>query len=218
MADTGNLFGTIRTLDGEDLPPLNCSLVQSELNNQCGWDESDCQCEWGLVSRQGWALVDDSSNWGLDGSTDWWDSMNTDATDLYFFGHGHDYKAALADYVKIGGSMAMTPRQALGVWFTRWYDYTQEEVEDIVFEFQSHSLPLDVVVLDMNWHKKNDWTGYTFDDRLYPYPEDLFNYLQSQGLLTAANLHDASGVGSFEKMYQPMCDALGMDCSVRTVS
>lgn len=28
MADTGNLLGTIRTLDAEDAPPLNCTLVQ----------------------------------------------------------------------------------------------------------------------------------------------------------------------------------------------
>ena len=71
QADTGNLLGTIRTLDGEDLPPLNCTLVNSELQNQCGWDESDCQCEWGLVSRDGWAVVDDADNWGLDAATDW---------------------------------------------------------------------------------------------------------------------------------------------------
>ena len=39
QADPGNLLGTIRTLDGEDLPTLNCSLVQSQMNNQCGWDD-----------------------------------------------------------------------------------------------------------------------------------------------------------------------------------
>lgn len=27
-ADAGNLLGTIRTLDAEDLPPLNCTLVK----------------------------------------------------------------------------------------------------------------------------------------------------------------------------------------------
>ena len=36
------------------------------------------------------------------------------------------------------------------------------------------------------------------------------------GITTAANLHDASGVGTFEKMYQPMCDVLGLAAAAVT--
>ena len=39
--------------------------------------------------------------------------------------HGRDYKGALGDFVKVGGAVAMPPRHAMGVWFTRWYDFTQ---------------------------------------------------------------------------------------------
>ena len=59
-------------------------------------------CEWGLVSRQGWALVDDSANYALSDESDFWDGPNVDAVDLYFFGHGHDYKGALKDFVAVG--------------------------------------------------------------------------------------------------------------------
>ena len=48
-------------------------------------------------------------------------------------------------------------------------------------------------MLDMDWHMKNGWTGWTFDKQLFPYPEDTLGYLKSRGLLTAANLHDALG-------------------------
>jgi hypothetical protein len=44
-------------------------------------DES-LHCEWGLVSRSGWAVVDDTTNWGLTKGAEWWDSVNTDAADL----------------------------------------------------------------------------------------------------------------------------------------
>jgi alpha-glucosidase (family GH31 glycosyl hydrolase) len=213
QADPGNLLGTIRTLDGEDLPTLNCSLVQSQMNNQCGWDDSDCQCEWGVVGREGWALVDDSANYALSDESDFWDGPNVDAVDLYFFGHGHDYKGALKDFVAVGGSVALPPRHAVGVWFTRWYDFTQGTAEEVVRDFERRSLPLDVLVLDMNWHLKNDWTGYSFDQRLYPHREDLFKDLHDRGLLAAGNIHDADGVGNFEDAFGDLCAALDLDAS-----
>lgn len=44
-------------------------------------------CQWGLISRQGWAVVDDASGnqFGWD-QNDWWQSPNVDQVDLYFFG------------------------------------------------------------------------------------------------------------------------------------
>ena len=66
----------------------------------------------------------------------------------------------------------------------------------------------------MNWHKKNDWTGYSFDTNLYPNPADLGDMARNaQGLMTLVNLHDADGVGNWENEFQPLCDALGIDCS-----
>ena len=120
---------------------------------------------------------------------------------------------ALRDFVAVGGAVALPPRHAMGVWFTRWYDFSQETALDVVRDFETHGLPLDVLVLDMNWHTKDDWTGYTFDARLYPYPEDLFDDLHSLGLLAAGNLHDATGVGAWEARYAALCDALGRDAS-----
>ena len=34
----------------------------------------------------------------------------------YFLGHGHSYKDALQDYVKLGGQIPLPPRFAFGVW------------------------------------------------------------------------------------------------------
>lgn len=146
--DDGNLLGTIRTLDNSNIVSLKCS------------DQPVSQhCAPGLISRNGFALIDDSKNWALNGETDWWDGLNQNDVDLYMFGHGHDYKSALADYAKIGGKIPLLPRYAFGVWFSRWYDYNPASAKTVVDTFEQHSLPLDVFVLDMNWHRKNDWTG-----------------------------------------------------------
>lgn len=60
-------------------------------------------------------------------------------------------------------------------------------------------------------HTKDGWGGYTFDYRLFPYPENTLGWLQSKGLIVGANLHDDDGVRTNEKMFVPMAKALGLD-------
>jgi alpha-glucosidase (family GH31 glycosyl hydrolase) len=108
-----NLLGTIKSLDLQNAISLNCAEIQNVTANG-----ESLHCEYGLVSRDGWALVDDSDNYAWD-NNDWWQGQNIDDVDLYFFGHDHEYVDALADYMAIGGRVAMVPRYALGVWWTR---------------------------------------------------------------------------------------------------
>lgn len=194
--DPLNLLGTIRTLDGLDATSLNCTLR----------DASD-HCEWGLVSRSGYAIVNDTLNYALSDNGDWWDGLDSDLEDLYVLGHGHRYADALGDYRKIGGAIPLLPRYALGVWFSRWYDYTAESAAEVVRQFEELSLPLDVFVLDMNWHTKNGWTGYSFDRHLWG--PDALAYFKARGLAVTLNLHDADGVGPWEDRYSEICAAVG---------
>lgn len=66
QAFPGNLLGTIRGLDGQNNTPLNCTQNAGTLDN----GEFN-HCEWGVVSRDGWAVYDDSKNYILD-AMDWW--------------------------------------------------------------------------------------------------------------------------------------------------
>jgi hypothetical protein len=150
MANDGNLLGTIKSLDQIGPTSLNCTE-----NAHIIIHEETLHCTWGLISRTGWSIYDDSNSPVLD-STGWWGHAstdrksttfvnNSDAQDWYGFFHGtqhavfmssmyvvvtegarcthtgHDYKAALTDYVQVGGKIAMVPRQALGLWWTRWF-------------------------------------------------------------------------------------------------
>jgi len=110
--------------------------------------------------------------------------------------------------------MPLVPRSALGIWFTRWVPYNQQNVDAILNEYMLRNLPMDIFVLDMNWHKKDGWTGYTFDPILFPFGgESLIEMKARTNLKLAANLHDADGVASFEDSYQSMADAIGFDTS-----
>jgi hypothetical protein len=104
--------------------------------------------EQGLVSRSGWALVDDSTRPLFD-STDfrflegekspWPWVMERPAnekpgsySDWYFFGYGHDYKQALGDFVRVAGRIPLPPRFAFGVWWSRYWAYSDEELDELV--------------------------------------------------------------------------------------
>jgi hypothetical protein len=78
QADTGNLLGTIRSLDMVGVVPLNCTE-----NAWITVHDEELHCEWGVVSRDGWAVVNDTSNYALTDGQEWWDGMNADAEDLY---------------------------------------------------------------------------------------------------------------------------------------
>jgi len=198
QSDPHNLLGTIRTLDQRDATSLNCSHLRD-----------DNHCEFGLISKSGFAIVNDTLNYALDGQ-DWWDGPNSDQEDFYIFGHGHDYAAALYDYRLIGGYIPLLPRYALGVWFSRWYDYAATDiVTDVIDKYEQFTIPLDVFVLDMNWHTKNDWTGYSWDRRLFPIAGDELSAIKARGLAVTLNLHDANGVHPWEERFQDMCRAIG---------
>ena len=71
--------GTIRSLDQVAVVPLNCTIIENVQEHN-----ESLHCEWGLVSREGWAIVDDHENYALTPSY-WWDGPNTDNIDIYLF-------------------------------------------------------------------------------------------------------------------------------------
>jgi hypothetical protein len=219
--DIGNLQGTTRTLDGalggktkEPMDP-------------------------GLISRDGWAVVDDSARPLFDATdfrfqqgenSPWpWVLLRPagERQDWYFFGYGHDYKQALADFIKVAGSIPLPPRFAFGAWWSRYWAYSDQELDDLVQGFREDNVPLDVLVIDMEWHKTfglswfspekdqsghtKGWTGYSWNPLLFPYPEPFLKNLHDEGLKVTLNLHPASGVQPWEDAYPAMARAMGID-------
>lgn len=197
--DTGgrdNLRGTARTLDGANgAIPL----------------------EPGLMSRAGWAVVDDSDSLVFDESGWLTPRERPGHLDLYFFGHGHDYRQALRDFNAVAGRVPLIPRWALGNWWSRYWAYTQAELTQLMHDFQAHDIPLSVCIVDMDWHitdtgnASSGWTGYTWNRELFPEPEKFFAQLHALGLKTALNLHPADGVYPHEEQYAAMAQTLGRD-------
>ncbi len=189
--DLGNLRGTRRTLDG-------CA--------------GDAALEPGLLSRSGWALFDDSASVVYRIEDGWVAPRPShELLDWYLFCYGHDYQEALAEYTQFGGNVPLIPRFVLGSWWSRYWAYSEADLKELVGDFERYDLPLDVLVIDMDWHTPHAWTGYTWNRELFPDPPGFLSWAHEKGLRATLNLHPAQGVQHFEEIYPRFARAMGLD-------
>jgi alpha-glucosidase (family GH31 glycosyl hydrolase) len=190
IPNTRNLGGTNRTLDG----------VAGEV-----------PLEDGLLSRNGWYLHDDSRRPLM--TQDWEKQRSLSAgTDWYFFAYGTDYRAALKDLAVIGGKIPLPRKYLLGSWYSRYWPYSSAEYREIVDQYEKNDFPLDVMVMDMDWHK-DGWTGWSWNRKLLPDAEALLKWFHEKKLFVTLNLHPADGVGPQEDTYKKFMTDMGVDLS-----
>jgi len=223
-ANTGNMKGTARTLDRFDGRTEHGSGKAIDLGE-------------GIISRDGWVLVDDSQRPLFDGSEWPWVEQRSaiDRQDFYFFGYGYDYRAALRDFTAIAGRIPLPPRFVFGSWWSRYWEYTDWELRELVDEFETHDVPLDVLVVDMDWHittrpdwykdgktitdqagEGAGWTGFTWNRNYFPDPQEFLKWTEAKGLKVCMNLHPASGIQPHEDAYPAMARAMGIDPASKT--
>lgn len=212
MENPQNLLGTTRTLDGADGSKLKEPMEQ------------------GILSRAGWSLIDDSQRHVLTPDGSEWEGWiearpEGDRQDLYLFAYGHDYKQALADYALVAGRAPMPPKYTLGYWWSRYWQYSDNEFVDLVNKLKSMDVPIDVLIVDMDWHetwglrKSNSpkdeygqrigWTGYTWQKELFPSPANFLKWTENEELKVALNLHPASGIQPYEAVYDDFTKEYG---------
>lgn len=203
--DDENLMGTGRTLD--------------DVSGRIDLDS-------GLLSRKGWSVIDSTKTlvFGDDG----W-LMERPRTvgqrDLVFFGFGTDHQGCLDAYIKLTGKTPLLPRWALGNWWSRYWAYTDQDLLDLMREFEAYDIPLSVCIVDMDWHITevderdvswaSGWTGYTWNKELFPDPAAFIQALHDKNLRTALNLHPHAGVQPHEAAYEDMARAMDIDPETR---
>lgn len=207
MQQKGNLKGTYRTLDGYD----GDTYVYDERRPKMPIED-------GLLATDGWTLIDDSDNFFFDGDKEWeWVEKRPDdgAQDWYFLAYGHDYKAALRDFTLFAGKMPLPPRYAFGYWWSRYWAYSDKELRTLVKNFRAYDIPLDVLVIDMDWHytdgDRGGWTGWSWNRTLFPDPAKFLRWLDGEGIRSTFNLHPADGVRCGEDSYADVARDMGID-------
>jgi alpha-glucosidase (family GH31 glycosyl hydrolase) len=219
--NSGNLMGTYRTLDGFD-------------GDVCIWNSEKIQLCDGVCSKTGVAVYDDSKSETL-AKTGEIKKEYANGTDEYIFAFGSDYRGAVKALYAICGGVPLVPRFALGNWWSRYREYTDEEYLTVLHRFKEREIPLSVATVDMDWHysvhldeqkqitksgKNTDfyggasgWTGYSWNKDLFPDYKEFLRQVKAEGLKITLNLHPADGVRWFEDMYKEMAKAVGTDAS-----
>ena len=205
--DKGNLLGTARTLD-------RCGNREDVLKGG--------EMDKGVISRDGWALIDESTRHLLvKDVSDWGEWVaprpEGDRQDFYLFAYGHDYLQAVQDFTKIAGKVPMLPKYVFGFWQSRYWSYADYEFLGMARKMRREDIPADVMIIDMDWHEtwslwdgerikdefgqRTGWTGYTWNKRLFPDPEACLSDLHALHFKTALNLHPAGGIHPYEEPY-----------------
>lgn len=214
LSTKGNLWGTARTLD-----MTNGRVILDK----------------GLISKGGLAVLDDSDGLILDGNAI---HPRTLAIDRYYFAYGNDYRGAMKAFYALTGRVPLIPKYALGNWWSRYHDYTQDEYIALIKQFQNKNIPLTVATIDMDWHwvEVEDkfgkevhnihtlslmdkiyakflpgWTGYSWNTDLFPDHVAMLEWLKQQGLKVPLNTHPSQGIRFFEDNYAKACEIVGID-------
>ena len=208
-----NLGGTLSTLDGV---------------------EGFVETEKGLLSKDGWFVLDDSANLVVE---DGWikTGYRKNETDLYIFAYGMDYKKALRTLFYVSGKPALPRKYVFGSWYSRWWPYTDEDITGIVDGYDAHDFPLDIMVIDMDWHhhdwawedngacnrhKANygyghagnvGWTGYSWNQNLIKDPQKMLQDLHDRNVYVTLNDHPHDGIRSHEDQYADFMKEMGLD-------
>lgn len=209
-----DLGGTVRSLDSDS----RCTCINTEGTDY--FEEGTAlgtkvKLGTGLISKYGCSILDDKSSLVLlpDGFVE---ERKGTIEDCYFLGYGHDYFGCLRDFHHLCGAQPLLPRFALGNWWSRYYEYTQEEYQTLIQEFENHQIPFCVAMVDMDWHKIDTrygrgWTGYTWNRALFPKPDEFIQWMHTHGVKVSLLDHPADGVRGHEDHYKEMADAMGKD-------
>ncbi len=196
--EKNNRLGTARTLDQVD----GDNLV----------------LEPGLFSLEGYVVIDDSTSALLDKG--WIYPRIEGSSDNYFFAYKDDFKAGLRDFYKVSGSTPLIPRYALGNWWSRYWNYDEKELKELITNFEKRDIPLSVCIIDMDWHLVqidpkygSGWTGYTWNKELFPDPKGMLDWLKDRGIKKSLNVHPADGIRGHEDMYLEVAKKMGKDYS-----
>lgn len=195
--ELSNLGGTTRTLDRVD--------GRTELGP-------------GVLSREGMALFDDTESMLFQDNGWIAGRKDGDRSDQYIFMYGRDYRDAIRAYYAVSGSQPLLPRYAMGNWWSRYHAYNEKEYLDLHDHFEKDDVPMNVAVVDMDWHLVwnlpdgiNGWTGYTWNKSLFPNPDAFMKKLHDRGMKLTLNLHPADGFRHHEDQYPEVARYVGVD-------
>ena len=166
----------------------------------------------GLFSVDGFVSFDDSKNLRIDENGMIMNPIQGNI-DIYLFVYNKDFGMCVQDYFKLTGMPALIPRYALGNMWSRDKAYTDENVRTLLDKFQKKDIPISVVLLDKDWHIRQDANGihsggFTFNRELIPDPKALIDNLHSRGVKIGLSVDPKDGFHTYDEKYNDVATFL----------
>jgi alpha-D-xyloside xylohydrolase len=98
----------------------------------------------------------------------------------YYFIAGNDPDQVIGGYRQLTGKAPVMPIWAYGFWQSREHYDSQKQILDIVREFRERKIPLDNIVQDWFYWKKDQWGTQEFDSSRYPDPSGMIDTLHDE--------------------------------------
>lgn len=198
--------------DGKPFSRDNLTIVHPQLHGKNQWSPGDVDeplvsmlrsCDvWvneqnfsreehpGMLDLQGRACIVDKGQVYRSADNAWVEvtTLPLRGQDWWFFGYGSDFAGALRDFVAVFGRIPLIPRWSFGFWYSKWFEFSQDDIVAIAQKYRSRGLPMDVMVVDTEWREQG-WVGYNWHPERFPNPQKMMKELKDMGLAITFNDH-----------------------------
>lgn len=153
----------------------------------------------GLYSSDGFASINDSNSLILNQDKTFSERKNK-GIDIYLLVYRKDFGLALKDYFQLTGFPPLLPRYALGNWWSRNIEYTEEDLKKILSKFKKNDIPLSVWLLDKPWRQRKDnkdsiiTSTYNWNKDLYKEPKNIIDFIHGCGIKIGLNINPIDGI------------------------
>jgi alpha-D-xyloside xylohydrolase len=150
-----------------------------------------------LVSSRGYSiLVHSGSGMIFDGSgvKPFLEIDTADQLDLFIL-LGPGFDTLVGHFRRLTGQATPLPEWALGYIQSKEHYHTQEELLEVVREYQRRDIPLAMIVQDWKYWPEGQWGQKSFDASRYPDPNGLVRELHAQAVRLMISLWPNSAPG-----------------------
>ena len=163
-------------------------------------DDDNTTLGKGLFSLDGFVSFDDSRTPILDQNGNVI-APNYQNIDTYLFIYNNNFGVGLRDYFNLTGLPPLLPRYALGVWWAKNEEYTEEDIQKIINNFRRNEIPFSILLLGeyARVKNKNSAISFSINKNIFPNPLAMNNYLHKNNIFLGANLK-TEGILSTEEV------------------
>ncbi len=116
--------------------------------------------------------------------------------DIYLLLCGKNAKKLRKLYVELTGKCELVRLSSLGGWNSKYYAYNEQSAKQLILDYKTHNVPLDVMVIDTDWRDCKAGWGYDVNCELFPDMGRFLDFAHGHGVEVMFNDHPEPAEGT----------------------